>query len=139
MKKDTLRIQSHVMLGMLILQYLIGMSANLFIQFPNTTNKKVLWEYAIKQFPISLHIILGILLVIGGIALLIRSIHKRDKNWIWASSVGLLAMLIASFTGSQFISTQQNVYSFIMALTFIFAVFAYGWGIYKTNNKKSTV
>ena len=131
MKKDPLKIQSHVILGMLTLQYLLGMAVNLFIQFPGNASEKELWQFAVKQFPLTVHMILGGLLVIGGIVLLIRSISKKNKNWIWASSIGLFSMLVASFTGAQFIPTQQDSYSYIMAIAFIAAFVAYGWGLYK--------
>lgn len=131
MKKDPLKIQSHVMLGMLTLQYLFGMVVNLFIQFPSNASEKVLWQFAVKQLPLTVHMILGGLLVIGGIVLLIRAVRKKNKNWIWASSIGLFSLLVASFSGSQFIPTQQDSYSFIMAITFIAVFISYGWGIYK--------
>ncbi len=131
MKKDPLRIQSHVILGILLLQYLLGMAANLFVQFPDTSNTKRLWQYAQDQWTVVTHMILGFLLLIGSIVLLFRAIRRKDKNWIIAGSVGLFAILAAVGAGSEFIPTQQDVYSYIMAAAFILAVVAYGWGIYK--------
>ncbi len=131
MKKDPMRIQAHIILGTLILQYLLGMFANMFVNFPNTKNETALWEFAKVQPSVMTHIILGALLVIGGIVLLIRAIRKKDKQWILASSVGLLSLLIASIAGARFIPTQQDGYSFVMAVTFLLAVFSYGWGLYK--------
>jgi SNF family Na+-dependent transporter len=131
MKKDPLGIQSHVILGILILQYLLGMAANLFVQFPDTKNEKKLWEFAGSQWTVVTHMILGFLLLIGGFVLLFRSIRRKDKNWIIAGGVGLFAILIAVGAGSEFIPTQQDVYSFLMAAAFILAILAYGWGIYK--------
>jgi len=131
MKKDPLRIQSHVILGILILQYLFGMAANLFVQFPDSHNEKNLWQFAQGQWTIVTHMILGFLLLIGAIVLLFRAIRRKEKNWIIAASIGLAAILSAIGAGSEFIPTQQDVYSYIMAATFIIAVLAYGWGIYK--------
>lgn len=134
MKKDPLKIQSHVILGMLILQYLFGTAANLFVQFPNSTSEKVLWQFAVKQFPLTVHMLLGVLLVIAGIVLLIRALRKKDRNWIWAASIGLFSILVASFAGAQFIPTQQDLYSYTMAIAFIAAFVAYGWGLYKAKS-----
>jgi hydrogenase/urease accessory protein HupE len=131
MKKDPLKIQSHVILGFLILQYLLGMAANLFVQFPDTSNVKKLWQYAQGQWTVVVHMILGFLLLVGSIILLFRAIRRKDKNWIFAGSIGLFAILSAVVAGSEFIPTQQDVYSYIMAASFIIAVLAYGWGIYK--------
>lgn len=131
MKKDPLRIQAHAILGALILQYLLGMFANMFVSFPDTTNEVTLWEFAKGQWPVMTHIILGALLVIGGIVFLIRAIRRKDKQWIIAASVGLFGVLAAGIAGARFIPTQQDVYSYIMAVAFILAFLAYGWGIYK--------
>ena len=131
MKKDPLRIQAHIIFGFLIIQYLLGMAANMFVSFPDTTNEVKLWEFAKGQWSVMSHIILGALLVIGGIVVLIRAIRKKDKQWIIATSVGLFSMLVAGIAGARFIPTQQEVYSYIMAVAFILALLAYGWGIYK--------
>jgi predicted transporter len=131
LKKDPLKIQSHFILGFLILEYLFGMFVSLFIEFPDTKNEKMLWEFAKGQPSIVIHMVLAALLVIGGIVLLIRSIRRKDRNWIIAASVGLFALLAASVAGSQFIPTQQDPYSYSMAVAFLLALFSYGWGIYK--------
>ena len=131
MKRDPLKIQSHVILGILILQYLLGMAANLFVQYPDTNKEKILWEFAKSQWTVVTHMVLGFLLLIGGIVLLFRAIRRKDKNWIIAGSVGLFAILSAVGAGVEFIPTQQDAYSYIMAAAFILAVLAYGWGIYK--------
>ncbi|HVA97040.1 MAG TPA: hypothetical protein VND99_05290 [Candidatus Acidoferrales bacterium] len=131
MKKDPIRIHSHFLLGFLILQYLLGMFANMFVQFPDTTNEVKLWEFAKGQWPVMTHIILGALLVIGGIVFLIRTIRRKDKQWIIAASVGLFSMLVAGIAGARFVPTQQDVYSYIMAVAFILAFISYGWGLYK--------
>jgi hypothetical protein len=134
MKRDPLKIQSHVMLGFLIFQYLFGMAVNLFVQFPDTKSQSILWEFAKSQMALVLHIILGALLLIGALVFIIRAIHSKNKQWIISASVGLLAILVAIISGAQFIPTQQDVYSYIMAVAFILAVFAYGWGIYKAKD-----
>jgi len=132
MKKDPLRIQSHVLLGLLILQYFLGMAANLFVQFPDTINEKLQWQFAGNQWTVVTHMVLGFLLMIGSIVLLFRAIRKKERNWIIAGSIGLFAVLVAVGAGAQFIPTQQDVYSYIMSVAFLIAVGAYGWGIYKT-------
>src|SRR5260221_10573720 len=114
MKKDPLKIQAHVILGILILQYLLGMFANMFVSFPDTTDKRTLWEFAKNQVAITTHMVLAALLIIGGIVLLIRAIRRKDKNWIIAGSVGLFALSLATYTGVQFIPTQQDAYSYTM-------------------------
>jgi hypothetical protein len=131
MKKDPLRIQGHVLLGILILQYLFGMAANLFVQFPNTTSQSALWDFTKSQALLVIHMILGILLFVGACVFAIRAAQSRNKQWIISAGVGLFAVFIAVAAGAQFIPTQQDVYSYVMATAFIVAIIAYGWGIYK--------
>lgn len=134
MKKDPLRLQAHMLLGGLILQYLLGMFANLFVEFPDTKNEIALWEFTKGQMVLMTHIILAFLLVIGGIVFLIRAIRRKNKNWIIAASVGLVAIVVSFFGGMRFIPTQEDGYSYLMAAAFIFAFVSYGWGISKAKS-----
>src|SRR5438270_2365588 len=79
----------------LAIEYLLGMTANLFVAFPDSKNERTMWSFAFQNIPVALHIIIGILLVGGGIMLLIRSIQKKNKLWISVSSIGFVTLLIA--------------------------------------------
>ena len=131
MRKDPLIIQSHVLLGFLIVQYILGIVVNLFVQFPDTKKEALLWEFAKSQMPLVLHMVLGGLLFIGACVFIIRAIRSKNKQWIISASVGLVAILVAIIAGAQFIPTQNDSLSFVMALSFIVALVAYAWGIYK--------
>lgn len=135
-KEGRLKPHALVILVLLILQYLLGMATNLFVQFPQNQHEGQLWEFAWKQLPLASHIILGVLLVIGSLVLLIRSILQKNRRWIISSAVGFLAILIAGMAGSLFIPSQMAVYSFVMALCFIIAVLAYCIGIYVSRSAK---
>jgi hypothetical protein len=131
-KRDPIKIQIHFILGFLVIQYLFGIFINLFTEFPDTKNVKTLWEFAQGQMTVVLHMVIGVLLVLSSIIFLIRTIQKKDRQLIIASSIGLVAFLAAAFTGAQFVSTQTDAYSYTMAVAFIIAFVAYGWGLYKT-------
>jgi hypothetical protein len=131
MSKDQLQTQSYVIMGILILQYLFGMAVNLFVQFPDSKNEGQLWEFAQSQWYLIVHIFFALGLLISGVVLLIRAIRRKDRNWIIAGGVGLFWILVAFMSGVQFVPTQQDVYSYVMAAAFILAVASYGWGLYK--------
>src|SRR5581483_4658322 len=116
-------------MGALIVEYLLGMFSNLFIAFPEGAHEKQLWEFAWRQWPIALHIIIGILLLLGTITLFIRSIILKNRAWIIASAIGGISVLAAVGAGASFIPKQTDLYSFIMAVSFIVALLAYFWGI----------
>src|SRR5258708_38187679 len=126
--QDVLRKQDIGMIAALCIQYLLGMTTNLFVKFPDTKNVGKLWEFSWKQIPLALHIILGFLLLIGSSAFIVRSIRSKDKKWIVISTIGFSAILIAGLSGATFIRNQTDIYSYIMAITFILAFLAYAWG-----------
>lgn len=134
MRKDPLRIQSHVLLGFLIVQYILGITANLFVQFPDTKKESVLWEFAKSQWAVLSHIILGALLFIGACVFMVRAVRSKNKQWIISASVGLVAILVAGIMGAKFVPTQEDGYSFTMAVAFIVALISYAWGIYKAKS-----
>jgi hypothetical protein len=132
MKKDPIRIQAHIIFGFLILEFLFGMFANLFVEFPDTHNERLLWEFARGQTSLVIHMLIALLLVIGGIVFLVRTIRRKEKSLIIAASVGLATLLLATYSGAEFVSTQQDSYSFAMATAFILALVSYGWGMYQS-------
>jgi hypothetical protein len=128
--QNQLNKQGIGMLVSLSVQYLLGLTTNLFVQFPQSENASVLWKFAWTQLPLALHIIVGLLLFIGSIALLIRAIILKDKPWIKASAIGLVAILIAGVSGAIFVPTQSAIYSYVMGITFIVAFLSYTGGLY---------
>ena len=130
-KNLSLKKQGIGMVIALIIQYLLGMITNLFVQFPDTKNEGKLWLYAWSQTSLALHIVLGILLLLGSVILLIRAFVRKDGAWILASTLGFLTILGSGIAGAIFVTKQSDVYSLAMALGFIVAFLSYFWGIYK--------
>lgn len=130
-KLQSLNTQGIGMILGLFIQYLLGIATNLFVQFPQNGTDKTMWEFAWRQLPLALHIIIGILLFIGAIVLVIRCVKAKNHQWIIVSSVGMVAILFAGVSGAIFIPHQTAMYSFSMAVSFIVALLAYFWGLYK--------
>lgn len=128
--RNGLHIQAIVLIGFLILQYALGMAANLFVPFPPDAGAGQSWRFAWTQILVASHIVIGILLVIGAAVFVVRSIRKKDQAWIILSSLGLLAILVAGVSGTLFITTKGDWYSYAMSLAFLIAFIAYGWGAY---------
>lgn len=114
----------------LCLQYVLGITTTLFVQFPPHLPAGKVWEFAWKQIPLALHIILGLFLLIGSVTLLIQAIKLHSQQWIVAATIGLLIMLLTSLSGSVFVDQQSEISSYSMAIGFIITLFAYIWGIY---------
>jgi hypothetical protein len=127
--QNGLRIQGIFTIAVLVVQYALGMVSNLFVQFPQTDQPNLLWAYARSQFPTFAHIIIGILLLVSAIVFVIRAIRNHDRGWIASSVAGLVGIAIAIYGGVTYTTIQVDLYSLIMALGFIVAFVAYGWGL----------
>lgn len=133
-----LRMTTMFLWGALIVQYALGMYVNLFVSFPNNATEGQLWEFAWSQPSLAAHIILAILILLAAITLCIRAIRSKDRRWIVASSIGLLAVLAAGVSGAAFIPSQSNAYSYSMSLMFLIAILSYAWILFTSRRMEMT-
>jgi hypothetical protein len=78
--KHLLRVHGMILILGLLVQYMLGMFSNLYVQFPDTTVPGKLWEFAWTQVPVATHIVLGMLLFLGALALLIRALLFKKPH-----------------------------------------------------------
>ena len=126
-----IRIHAMIMIGLLFVQYLLGMTTNLFVTFPDHGTDGQFWEFAWSQWPEASHIVVGSLLLIGAVVLNRRAFKLGSRRWIIASLTGSLSILVAGGFGALFIPSQTDAYSFVMAVAFLVAISAYGFGLYR--------
>ncbi|HET9781036.1 MAG TPA: hypothetical protein VFR33_04585 [Candidatus Dormibacteraeota bacterium] len=133
-------------LGMLIglvVQFLLGMATNLFVQVPldhpganppeyfSGVAQSFVW--AIFRGPsiwLVLHAVWGLLLVVSGFRLMYQAIRSRHRATIVTAVVGAVAMLGAGFNGGSYLNYHQDFSSMIMASFFAIAVTAYAVGLF---------
>jgi hypothetical protein len=120
------------LLGLLAVQYGLGMLSNLYVGFPENNTEWQQWQYAEGQLLIVSHIVVGIALLLGLIVLWARAARAGDKTWKIAAGLGTGSVVLAIITGSKFISTQAEGFSLAMSIFFIAAVASLGWGIYRS-------
>ena len=127
----------------LIAQFLLGMVTNLFVEIPlhhpgakppeyfSGVFESVTW--ATLHGPslwLTLHAVLGLLLVIFGFRLLVPAIRSRHRPTITTAVIGALAMLGAGFNGGSYLNYHEDFSSMIMASLFAVAVIAYVVGLW---------
>ena len=121
-------------LTLLVIQFIAGMVLNLYVSIPKSHPgihgsyaPSITW--ALKAgggVVLAIHVANAILLVIGSVALLIRSIISHRKTFIIGVSSGLLFTLLAFSNGLGFLNAGgKNVYSLGMALAFMSAFLSY--------------
>jgi hypothetical protein len=137
-------------LALLLAQYLVGMMVNLYVQIPAAhpgtqgaspysedlpqTVQGLDWALGHGALTLRLHVVLGLLLGLLGLAVLGVAIAARRRAWIVVAVVGLLAIVGAGVNGVAFMNAQeQAINSLAMAFDFLLAVVAYSIGLYVTH------
>ncbi len=118
---------------LLVVQYVLGMLANLDVQIPaNLTNGNA-WGWVYTNSPlIQTHVLTGTLLLVLSLAALVLGSVARCIPAVIVAVVGLVMMLVAYLAGVSFLSSgQQSASSLWMSLGFLGALLAYfvGWGV----------
>jgi heme A synthase len=110
---------------MLIIQFILGMIYNIYGTAPTATKSVGMFS----SVTLSLHVIMGILLVITAIMQIVRTTQLHHRTATILSWVGLVAIIAAWGTGEAFIQKGANGASLGMSLAFAVALACYVGGI----------
>jgi hypothetical protein len=131
-----LRGNTFGVLAMLIVQFAVGMVVNLYATIPARDKGSGIVGAigrALTNGPASLasHAGLGLLIVLVGVALVVRSIVARHTASILLSVVGLAAIVSAAVNGARFVADggPANA-SLAMALSTAVAMLCYALGLF---------
>jgi hypothetical protein len=130
-----LRANALAGLIMLLIEYSLGISANLYSTLPAADRGKTLFAglgAAVGNGPllVTLHALLGTLLLITGIAAVVRASRLGRGPLIALSGTALLATLVAWLSGSAFVGHQKAAVSLAMALAAALAILSYALMIF---------
>jgi hypothetical protein len=133
-----LRRRTAGILGLLIVQFLIGMAVNLYVTIPthhagagsgpylSGALASVLWSFSSGLPLLIIHVVIGILLLLNGIELVLHAVRSRlGPAPVWLAALGLTAILFAAFNGASFLKYNQNISSMLMSVGFAVAVVSY--------------
>jgi hypothetical protein len=109
-----------VAIGLLV-QYAVGLWVSLYVTVPaRDQGGGVLAAIgrALANGPaaLALHAGLGLLLLLGSIALVVRAVVARERFFIVTTAVSLLAVLAAAVNGAAFVNNGQDGASLAMGL-----------------------
>ena len=104
-----------------VVQYALGIWVNLYVTVPARDQGGGFLAAigrALANGPVALgiHAGLGLLLVLGSISLVVRSVLSRNRALIAASAVFLLALLGAASSGASFVDSGHDSASASMAM-----------------------
>jgi hypothetical protein len=118
------QIMRRMTLGMMIallVQYGLGMWVNLYITVPARDHgggefTAIGRAFANGPAGLAIHSGLGLLLIVGAINRVVRSVQARHRPLIWLSAVSLLAILGAALNGAAFVNSGGAGASLGMAM-----------------------
>lgn len=120
-------------LTMLILQFVLGTAYGLYGTVP-TAGKPV----GMFSTPLlSVHVVLGILIILSGIMLVVRAVQAKVVPALVLSVVGLVAVLGAFGAGTSFVGNGSAGTSLYMAITTAVAMLCYGANLVILGGKRS--
>jgi hypothetical protein len=133
-----------VLLALFAGQFLLGMVSNFYANppvsvpgvrgnFDNRLGAAARWALLHGPPELQAHVVLGLSLGLGAIALAIGALRVRERPWFPLAVLGLVAVAGAGLAGAAFLAYHQDdLYSLLMSIAFITALFIYGALLYLT-------
>jgi len=131
-----LRRASLAILIVLIVQFALGISVNLYVTLPAAGHPGHSSWFG-NGVLLALHATLGMILVLAAVFVLVRAITARDAALIVTSSAGLVAIGAAFLFGASFTDKLSNGYSLGMAISFAAALACYAIGLYTLTARRA--
>jgi membrane protein DedA with SNARE-associated domain len=88
------------------------------------------WKFVLTHPTILLHVIAATIVVIGAIALVIRSARNHNSPWIVLSVLGLAFALLAFAAGENYVRTLHNSNLSAMSIGWAGGIVTFGIGWY---------
>ena len=125
-----LRANSFAAVVILLVEYGLGIWVNLYGQLPASDHGASVatgFARAIYKGPVglSVHALLGVILIVSALTAVVRAVLVRRPALIGATGVGLVAIVMAAFSGASFVGDESNSSSMGMAVAAGVAVAAY--------------
>lgn len=127
---------------LLIIQFFLGMIANLFVtvpaHHPGTSGSNyfaraassVIWAIGNEEVWLAIHAALGLALALVSLRFIGAAIRGRDRLWITVTIAGSLTLIGAGFNGASFLTFGKNLSSLLMSGLFALSLGSYLAGLY---------
>jgi hypothetical protein len=137
------RALAAVLLALLAAQFLLGM-INLYAPIPPAVpglhgnldarlGAAARWALLHGPPELKIHGAAGLAIGTGAISLAVLSLRARQRPWRLFALLGLFTPVPAGLAGAAFLACHQDdLYSLLMSIGFLGALFSYGTGLYLT-------
>ena len=128
---SSLRRASFAAFVMLVVQFALGIYVNLYVTVPSADHGHGFGQ-AIANGPagLTLHIVLGLLLILAALGFMVQAILARQPALIAVAVLALLAMIGAAASGSAFTGSGKDGGSMAMALLAAVGLVCYGASLF---------
>ena len=124
-----IRALGAAMVVTLLGQLLLGMANTFWLTLPDSGSG---WKAAAPSALLMAHMTLGTALLVLAVWIAVIAFRVRDRNWLNASVVGILGIVVAFGGGAAFMGqTSNDGASFLMAVGTSLAIAAYALGLYR--------
>ncbi len=106
-----------MMIAILVLQFFLGMYVNLFVSF-NAINSLSMIMFNIPMI-IMIHMMMGFLILGLSIFIFMLSVMKQNNLLSIIAFISIILVIIAGVSGIEFLFSENNIFSYSMALSFI--------------------
>jgi hypothetical protein len=130
-----LRQASLAIVIVLIVQFTLGISVNLYVTLPAAGHPGHSSWFGNGPL-LALHVALGMFLVLAAVFVLVRAIMARNRTLIVTSAAGFVAIGLAFSFGASFADKLTNGYSLGMAIAFAAALACYAIGLYAASPRR---
>lgn len=120
-RAQRIRAASLGLVILLVIQYVLGLSYNLYGTMPTTT--KEITEFSSPL--LAVHVIVGTLLILAAIYLVVVTVRARARVAVTTSVIGLLSVLASFVGGESFIHKGASGYSMLMGVMMAVALLCY--------------
>jgi hypothetical protein len=129
------RIALNAMIGLLGLEFLLGMAITLYVTIlPPDLARALAGGAGGSALLVAAHVAVGTALGAGGLATLVLTLAERRPALLGGAAIGLAGVLLAAAGGAAFLSAPgQPAYSYAMAVGFLVAFWSYFWVRNRTN------
>ncbi|WMT51905.1 MAG: hypothetical protein RE471_03265 [Ferroplasma sp.] len=121
-----------VMIALLFIQFIIGIFINLYVSFPplNSISHIAPAAFPSNYIIVMLHMMLGFLILIVSFIMLLLSIKIQNSKMVISSGISFVFVIVAGISGFLFLFNEYNVYSLIMAVSFIIIIISEFYYLY---------
>jgi hypothetical protein len=149
MKEAAFRRSLGFALAMLIAQFLLGTTVNLFVKIPTDhpganppeyfggVLTSVTWAILHGGLWLTLHAAFGLVLVLAALGTLVQAVRLGGGGRITLAALGFVGVLGAGFNGGSFLNYHEDFSSMLMAIGFALATGAYVALLYSTAERSA--